>query len=241
MHQKSKRKFFILITFAIAMGFLEAIVVVYLRELYYPDGFFFPLKLIPSQTYLIEIIRELATIIMLISIGLIAGKNRIQKLAFFLFVFGIWDIAYYLGLKLFLNWPASFLTWDLLFLIPVPWVGPVLAPVICSVGMILISLFFIRLDDNGITVKFELKGLIIMAVGVLIIFATYIHDYSVIIIKGGYLSEFFSLFKNQQFRELSAQYVPEFYNWYLFFIGVVLILVSLLMIYNSILKQRKES
>ncbi|GBD89889.1 hypothetical protein BMS3Abin04_00602 [bacterium BMS3Abin04] len=241
MHQKSKEKFLILITFAIAMGFLESIVVVYLRELYYPNGFFFPLKLIPTHTYSIEIIREISTIVMLISIGFIAGKNRIQKFAFFLFVFGVWDIAYYLGLKLFLNWPASFLTWDLLFLIPIPWVGPVLAPVICSVGMILISLLFIRLNDNGATVKFELKELLIMTIGILIIFATYIHDYSVMIIKGGYLSGFFSLFENQQFRELSAQYVPEFYNWYLFFIGVILISVSVLMIYNSSLKQREES
>lgn len=241
MQYESKRKFYILLTFAIAMGFLEAIVVVYLREQYYPDGFSFPLKLIPAHTYFVEIIREITTIVMLITIGLLAGKNKIQKFAFFLFVFGIWDIAYYLGLKLFLNWPASFLTWDLLFLIPIPWVGPVLAPVICSVGMALISLLFVSLEDNGASIKFTVKEIIIMTVGVFIIFETYIHDYSVMIVEGGYLSHFFSLFKNQQFRKLSAQYVPVFYNWYLFFIGVVLILVSVLMVYNSSLKQERKN
>ncbi len=241
MQYESKRKFYILLTFAIAMGFLEAIVVVYLRELYYPEGFSFPLKLIPVHTYFVEIIREITTIVMLITIGLLAGKNRIQKFAFFLFVFGIWDIAYYLGLKLFLNWPASFLTWDLLFLIPIPWVGPVLAPVICSVGMVLISLLFVSLEDCGASIKFTVKEIIIMTAGVFIIFATYIHDYSVMIFKGGYLSHFFSLFKNQQFRKLSAQYVPVFYNWYLFFIGVVLILVSVLMVYNSSFRQERKN
>ena len=34
--------YFPLIIFAVSMGFLEAIVVVYIRELYYPDGFRFP-------------------------------------------------------------------------------------------------------------------------------------------------------------------------------------------------------
>jgi len=241
MQYESKRKFYILLTFAIAMGFLEAIVVVYLRELYYPDGFSFPLKLFPVHIYFVEIIRELTTIVMLITIGLLAGKNRIQKFAFFLFAFGIWDIAYYLGLKLFLNWPASFLTWDLLFLIPIPWVGPVLAMVICSVGMALISLLFVSLEDCSASIKFTVKEIIIMTAGVFIIFATYIHDYSVMIVKGGYLSHFFSLFKNQQFRKLSAQYVPVFYNWYLFFIGVVLILVSVLMVYNSSLRQERKN
>ncbi len=239
MKNDSKRKFNVLLIFALAMGFLEAIVVVYLRELYYPGGFYFPLKLIPSKIYLIEIIRELTTIVMLVSVGIIAGKNGIQKFSYFLFVFGIWDVSYYLALKIFLNWPASFLTWDLLFLIPVPWVGPVLAPVICSIGMILIALLFVNLSDKGMRITFQLKELSILVGGVLIIFLTYIWDYALMIFNGGYISKFFSLFEDKQFRELSANYIPAFYNWYLFFIGVVLISTSVLMVYNSARKYKE--
>jgi len=241
MGSETKRKFIILTLFATAMGFLEAIVVVYLRELYYPKGFVFPLKLIPAKIYLIEIIRELTTVIMLATIGMIAAKKNIRKFSFFLFVFGVWDIFYYLGLKLFLNWPPSFFTWDLLFLIPIPWVGPVLAPVICSVGMILISILFVFLDEKGMVVKFELKELLIMVGGVFIIFVTFIWDYIVMIINGGFWSHFFSLFENKQFRAISANYAPVFYNWYLFFIGVILILTSVLIIYNSYLKQKNKN
>lgn len=138
MKTEITRKLWIVLFFAIAMGFLEAIVVVYVRELYYPEGFRFPLKLIPPRIFSIELVRELTTLIMLAGIGLLAGKTKSGKFAWFLVNFGIWDITYYLALKIFLDWPESLHTWDILFLIPVTWIGPVLAPVICSVTMILL-------------------------------------------------------------------------------------------------------
>ena len=116
--------------FAITLGFLEAIVVVYLREIFYPAGFQFPLVLLPHEFYNIEILREITTIVLLACVGLLAGKTRYEKFGWFLLAFGIWDIFYYVGLKLALGWPPSFMTWDILFLIPVSWIGPVLAPVI---------------------------------------------------------------------------------------------------------------
>ena len=135
-------KYTALIIFAVAMGFLEAIVVVYVRELYYPEGFAFPLKELPPAIILIELIREFTTMLMLGSVAWISGKIFLKRLSVFLFLFGIWDIIYYLALKIFLDWPESLLTWDILFLIPIAWVGPVLAPVICSIIMILMSLLF---------------------------------------------------------------------------------------------------
>ncbi len=74
-----KNKLIPLAAFAVAFGFLEAIVVVYLRGLYYPGGFSFPVKLIPHKIYFVEIIREITTIIMLIFAGVLAGRTRIQK------------------------------------------------------------------------------------------------------------------------------------------------------------------
>jgi hypothetical protein len=109
--------------FALFMGFLEATVVVYLRELYYPGGFEFPLQTFDVKLFAIELVREFSTLVMLVTVGMLAGKTPLQKFGFFLYLFGVWDIFYYVALKLFLNWPASFLTWDLLFLIPVTWVG----------------------------------------------------------------------------------------------------------------------
>ena len=67
----------------------------------------------------IEVLREAATLVILAGVGLAAGRTFIQRFSIFLVAFGIWDLCYYLFLKLLLGWPASVWTWDILFLIPV--------------------------------------------------------------------------------------------------------------------------
>jgi hypothetical protein len=137
--------------FAIAMAYVESTVVVYLRRLYYQErgGFDFPLEIVDTPTLLLEMGREASTIIMLATVGIAAGRTNVGKLAFFLLLFGVWDIWYYIWLKVFLDWPPSLLTWDVLFLIPVVWVGPVLAPVLVACTMIGMALVVLRLEARG--------------------------------------------------------------------------------------------
>jgi hypothetical protein len=137
--------------FAIAMAYVEATVVVYLRRLYYHErgGFAFPLVIIDIPTLLLEMGREACTIIMLATAGIAAGRTSVGKSAFFLLLFGVWDIGYYLWLKVLLDWPPSLLTWDVLFLIPVVWVGPVLAPVLVACTMIGMALVMLHLEARG--------------------------------------------------------------------------------------------
>lgn len=136
-------------TFAIAMGLLESAVVIYLRALMYPNGFSFPLESLNWGLGIVEISRELATLIMLGIVGYLAGHNRITRLAYFLFSFAIWDIFYYVFLKIFLNWPESIFTWDVLFLIPVMWVGPVWTPLLLASTMIVLAIFLIKINSKG--------------------------------------------------------------------------------------------
>ena len=63
-----------LIIFSIAMAYLESAVVVYLREIYYPDGFSFPLTPINAYIFITEFWREIATIIMLAGIGVLTDE-----------------------------------------------------------------------------------------------------------------------------------------------------------------------
>jgi len=130
------RRYVWLTVFAVAMAYLEAAVVVYLRLLYYPGGFTFPLVIIPGSQALIEIGREIATLIMLWAAGRLGTRGGWPGFAGFMFVFGVWDIFYYVWLKALLGWPASLLTWDVLFLVPVPWIAPVLAPILVSLSLI---------------------------------------------------------------------------------------------------------
>jgi hypothetical protein len=124
--------------FAGAMAWVEAAVVVYLRTMidriqpYQPN----PLP-ISAGFGQVELVREAATLVMLVAAGWLAGRTRRGRLAYAVIAFGIWDILYYVFLKVITGWPASLLDWDVLFLLPLPWWGPVLAPVSIAALLIL--------------------------------------------------------------------------------------------------------
>jgi len=214
--------------FGIAFGFLEAIVVVYLREIYYPNGFSFPLTLLDPQMLKVEIVREFCTIIMLTSVGWILGKTSGEKFSFFIFVFGVWDIFYYVALKIFLDWPETIFEWDVLFLIPITWIGPVLAPVICSIGMILIALIYVYLHEKNHQTKFTPIQIVLISLGVLIIIYTFIYDYLNLFNEHNFWSDFSKITEKKEFWDVIQSYVPQKFNWILFSVGCVLIGINYL-------------
>ncbi len=134
------------VLFAVAMAWLEAAVVLYLRTLV---GRLEPYQQNPLPHFgvlgNVEMIREGATLVMLFAVGRLAGSTPRTRWAFSLVAFGVWDLFYYLFLVPLTGWPTSFLDWDILFLLPVPWWGPVLAPVSISLlfvaGGLLVALF----------------------------------------------------------------------------------------------------
>ncbi len=162
------------IFFSIWMAYLESAVVVYLRELYYPEGFSFPIRFIPTRIALIELGREAATIFMLLSIAFLVGRKAWTRLAYFMLAFGVWDVWYYLWLKVFLNWPESLVTWDLLFLIPVPWAGPVLAPLIVALSLVGAALLILRLEHKGYAFRLTKGEWFTLVAAALIIFLSFV-------------------------------------------------------------------
>ena len=120
--------------YAAAMAWLEAAVVVYLRRLYYPDDqlTLFPMRLWRTSDLVVEIGREAATIVMILAVALLAVPGRTRRTAAFLYVFGVWDLFYYLWLKLALGWPVSWADWDILFLIPWAWLAPWFTPAVAA-------------------------------------------------------------------------------------------------------------
>ena len=135
------KTFLIVIVFSIAFGYIEAAVVVYLRQIFHPDGFIFPMAVFGTgplfeRFLLTEIGREAATIVLIFAGAWLSGHNRRQRFAYFMIIFAVWDIFYYVWLKVLLDWPASIMDWDILFLIPVTWASPVLYPVLISITLI---------------------------------------------------------------------------------------------------------
>ena len=226
------KKYIPLTIFALAMGFLEAIVVVYVRELYYPEGFEFPLKPLPGWLIIIEIVRELCTLLMLGTVAWLTGKSFLQRLAVFLFIFGIWDIFYYIGLKIFLSWPESLLTWDILFLIPITWIGPVLAPVICSIVMIGMAILFEWSLFDQKNDRLKNYEILVLIVGAGFILSTFIIDFGKIIIQGNFLNRLSSLPNDPEFNAILTTFIPEKYHWELFLTGIIIILVEIIFFFR---------
>lgn len=227
--KREDRRFILLFFFGISLGFLESIVAIYLRQLHFPQGFSFPLPPLPPDVIAIESIREITTLAILFVVGIMAGKNRLERIAFFLYTFGIWDVFYYAGLKLFLDWPASVWTWDVLFLIPVVWTGPVLAPLICSATMILLAILIKFRQSRKFGFDVYPSEAVSCIAGALAILVAFIEDYARIILSGNFLPRFFYLANDEQFRQIISQYRPVQFNWVLFCVGECLILYALIL------------
>jgi hypothetical protein len=205
------------ITFlAVSMAFVESAVVIYLRELYYPKGFDFPMISMPGRIALTEIFREIATLIMLLAMGFLAGKNAWQRFAWFIYSFAIWDLFYYVFLKIVLDWPSSWLTWDVLFLVPVVWTGPVLAPVLVSVTMIILALTVLYMEQQPGRWQITRLPIYLVLLGSVLIFLSFIWDFS------SFMHRQYSLASILDLKIASValkRYIPVSYNWFFLFAG----------------------
>ena len=207
-----KRTVIALLLFGAAFGYLEAAVVTYLRALHEPARQQFypgrsPAELFPlltleqlrasgieqQRTLLTELGREAATLLMLAAVAIAVARNAAEWAAAFVIAFGAWDLTFYLFLKVLLGWPASLMTWDILFLIPVPWTGPVLAPVLVSAAMIGVGTWHLRVPVRIRAAHWS--GILIAAVIIVVSFA-------------------------MDYQNIMAGGVPRRFNWWVFATGL---------------------
>ena len=209
----------VLLLFGTAFGYLEAAVVSYLRILHEPArrqiypgrpaSELFPLLTLKQveaagqeqqKTLYVEIGREAATMVMLAAVALAVAGNARQWTAAFAIAFGVWDIVFYAGLKLILGWPASLLTWDILFLIPVTWVGPVAAPVLVSVAMTTGGIWCLSREAAGKPLRIGGWNIFGVVLGALVIILSFTLDY----------------------RNITAGGMPHPFHWGVFALGLAI-------------------
>jgi hypothetical protein len=229
------RIFWIVTIFSIAMGFFESAVVIYMREILYPGGFEFPLATIEIDLAITEVIREAATLIILLSIGILAGRTLPEKFAWFLYSFAIWDIFYYIFLKLLVGWPESLLTWDILFLIPITWIGPVISPVIVALTMSLLAIILIYYSHKTDHISIKWLEWIIFISGSVILILAWTWDYSGYILEHYHFSEIWTIPKDDLYK-LATQYIPRKFNWGLYCIGEGSILTGIVLLFLRLRK-----
>ena len=199
--------------YAIAMGYLEAAVVVYLREVAFRNpAQVFPLRYLEPQFGLLEIGREVGTIVMLLSIGYLAGKSRFQRWMFFIYSFALWDVFYYVFLRILTGWPNSFFSFDVLFLIPVIWISPVLSPILISLLLGSSSTVMIILTEKYENIRIKFINLGIFALGALAAFYSFTEQIFHILFTVG--------------PKGIENFTPKSFDWLSFSIGYLLMCVS---------------
>jgi hypothetical protein len=189
-----------LVLFGVAFGYVEAAVVVYLRAAYEPlharlyprehgdprlGGLlpFLPLDHLRSSGpgfvdwTATELAREAATLLLLTAAALAVARTFREWFAAFVLVFGLWDLFYYVFLKLLIDWPASLLTWDILFLVPVPWVAPVLAPALVAMVMVVAGAVALWREASGRPLRLTGAHWLTLILSGLAIIAAFCEDY----------------------------------------------------------------
>jgi hypothetical protein len=197
--------------FAIAFAFVESAVVVYLRALYYPEGFSFPLRLLSPLHFTVELVREFSTIVMLGVVGMLAGSSRWQRFSYFMIAFGVWDLFYYVWLKAILQWPTTLLEPDILFLLPIPWIGPVIAPVAISLLMVVAGVLIIKKEEREGKFRPTLSIWVTSAVGTGILLFSLMRDTDAAL----------------------QMHLPQLYHYELFIAGLLLYIIAIYRVYRT--------
>ncbi len=205
------RRWVPLLLFAIAMAYLEATVVVYLREVFYPGRMsLFPLAPMPPRLYLVELGREAATLVMLITVAWTAAQRGWARFFRFMVLFGVWDLFYYLWLWLLLGWPRSLGEWDVLFLIPIPWFGPVITPMLVAFLLVAAGLRYDHHLEQGKAPVPDGVVLGLAVLGVLLVLASFMAlPFQVLMTSG---------------PEGFQSFVPKRFTWELYGPGLLLML-----------------
>jgi hypothetical protein len=158
------------------MAYVEAASVSYLRQIYRIEDIVRDLPREADRFTAIEVGREAATIAMLLAVGVVAGRALQARIGCFVLAFGAWDIAYYGWLALIEGWPRSPFDWDVLFLIPLPWWGPVLAPAAIAAVMCVGGAAAVVQSDRGHSWRLTRANAIATAAGMAIVLYAFMAD-----------------------------------------------------------------
>lgn len=202
-HLSERTRWAVVVAFAIAMAWVEAATVFYIRSLVdrvepYQAN---PLP-IHGTLGNVELWREAATLVMIATLGLLAGRTWTRRAGYAALAFGVWDIFYYVFLRDMSGWPRTLLDWDILFLLPLPWWGPVLAPVSIALVMIAWGTLATQGDDDTVEGRWAWA---LGGAGIALALAVFMAD-AWRALPGG--------------REAVLQALPITFNWRLFLVAL---------------------
>jgi len=218
-------RWLIVAIYAIAMAWVESAVVFYLRSMidriepYQPE----PFPIIGGFAS-VELPREFATLVMLFAVGFLAGRTWRARIGYAVIAFGVWDIFYYVFLKMICGWPHSLLDWDVLFLLPLPWWGPVLAPILISLLMILWGTFASQFERTRTPVMSNWRAWILNFSGVALVLYVFMAD---------------SIAAAHRGLDAIRTVLPDNFNWSLFCVALMLMSAPVMQTGRQLLTRRQ--
>ncbi|MEJ0088677.1 MAG: hypothetical protein WDM80_02840 [Limisphaerales bacterium] len=219
------RRWWMVVIYAAAMAWVESAVVFYLRSMidriepYQPN----PLPMIGGFAS-VELPREFATLVMLFGVGVLAGRTWRARFGYALIAFGVWDIFYYVFLKMICGWPHSLFDWDILFLLPMPWWGPVLSPVLISLLMILWGTFASQSERTSAPALSNWRVWLLNFSGVVLALYVFMAD---------------TIAASHYGLEAIRTMLPERFNWPLFCVALALMSAPTMQIGRHFLMQTR--
>jgi hypothetical protein len=219
-----KKRWLVVFLFAVAMAWVESALVVDLRTLvdrldpYQPN----PLPFLPKLGE-VELVREMATLIMLFAVGWLAGQTWPKRWGYAALAFGMWDVFYYLFLKIIVDWPRSLWDWDILFLLPLPWWGPVIAPMLIAALMMVYGTLATQFES----LRASRRAWILNWSGCVLALLVFMAD-ALRVIDGGI--------------EALRQVLPRKagFNWPVFIFALILMAVPVIEMSSQLLKAREQ-
>ena len=209
----NRTRYWVVLCYAAAMAWAEAAVVFYLRTLVHRVDPYQPAPLPEiSGLAFAEVVREGATMVMLATVAWLSGKDFRSRFAYFIVAFGIWDILYYLFLRILTGWPRTLLDWDILFLIPLPWWGPVIAPML--VALLMVSAGTLLLTSET-PLRPSLVSLSFCLLGILFVLTAFMYDALALCVSGAN-------------AEAIRNWLPHSFSWWLFASGYLLAAVPVI-------------
>jgi hypothetical protein len=223
----SWQRWLVVVVYAAAMAWVESAVVFYLRSMInriepHQPG---PFPIIGGFGW-VELVREFATLVMLFLVGLLAGRTWRARIGYSVIAFGVWDIFYYVFLKMMCGWPHSLLDWDVLFLLPMPWWGPVLAPVLISLLMIFWGTMVTQFErQQGVTLS-NWRVWVLNFAGIALALYVFMADTLAAAPRG---------------LEAVCNVLPQKFNWPLFGVALLLMAAPAIHIGRHVLKRQRPA
>ncbi|MEA3459196.1 MAG: hypothetical protein U9R11_00715 [Chloroflexota bacterium] len=220
------RKLLPVTLYSIAMAYVEAVIVIYLRQLYHIEDVVRDMPTVIDRMTLFELGREVATLAMLVGVAWASGRRWWERFAYLGYIWGVWDIWYYVWLAFLIGWPTSPLEWDLLFLLPLPWWGPVLSPALISLLMVIGAVVALHEMDSSCKIEANRLSIFTASIGVMITLYTFMSD-ALKALPGG--------------QEAILRARPTDFNWPLFLSGYLLMAFPAFRTLRAMQKTKKEA